>query len=103
MLGPAAPVPFDPAVLRSYADLRAAGVDPQRAPGWQRVRRGMWLPAACWARLTPEQRHAALVHATSVLYDPGGDLVFAVESAAALWGLPRIEAWPDRVRTLVHG
>lgn len=103
MLGPVAPVPFDPVVLRSYADLRRCGIDPQRVPGWHRVRRGVWVGSQCWAALTPEQRHAALVHATAMLCDPDGSLVFAIESAAAVWGLPRIEAWPDRVRTLVTG
>lgn len=103
MLGPAAPVPFDPVVLRLSADLRRSGVDPQRTPGWQRVRRGAWMDSGHWRCLTPEQRHAALVHATSALSDPERTLVFAVESAAAVWGLPRVEAWPDRVRTLVTG
>jgi hypothetical protein len=103
MLGPAAPVPFDPSVLRLYADLRRAGIDPQRTPGWHRVRRGVWVDTGHWTALTPEQRHAALVHATSLLCDPDRELVFAVESAAAVWGLPRVEDWPERVRTLVTG
>jgi hypothetical protein len=103
VLGPAAPTPFDPSVLWRYADLRARGVDPQRAPGWQRVRRGVWLEARHWRSMTPGERHAALVHATSLLCDPEGRTVFAVESAAALWGLPRVEPWPESVRTLVTG
>ena len=103
MLGPAAPVPFDPSVLRLYADLRQRGVDPQRARGWHRVRRSVWAQSAQWQALTPEQQHAALVHATSILCDPDATLVFAAESAAAVWGMPRIEGWPGRVRTLVTG
>jgi hypothetical protein len=61
----------------------------------------VWVDSAHWRSLTPEQRHAALVHATSIVCDPDGESVFAIESAAAVWGLPRIEAWPERVRTLV--
>ncbi|HET7821196.1 MAG TPA: hypothetical protein VFL10_06690 [Ornithinibacter sp.] len=102
MLGMEAPAPFDPSVLRLYADLRRAGLDPQRAGGWQRVRRGVWMPVVVWQDLTPEQRHAALVHATALVCDGEGRPrhVFAAESAAAVWGLPRVEAWPTTVRTL---
>ena len=101
MLGPDAPTPFDPSVLRHYSALRRSGVDPQRAPGWHRVRRGVWMPAAAWAALTPEQRHAALVHATAMVCDEAPTQVFALESAAAVGGLPRVEDWPPRIRTLV--
>jgi len=101
MLGAAAPTPFDPSVLRRYADLRRGGVDPQRTPGWHRVRRGVWTPVAVWQELTPEGRHAALVHATSLICDGDPAHVFALESAAAVWGLPRVERWPTTVRTLV--
>jgi hypothetical protein len=35
---------------------------------------------------------------------PDVEPIYALESAAAVWGLPRIEAWPSVVRTLVtHG
>ena len=100
MLGPSAPTPFDPSVLRLYADLRRSGVDPQRTDGWVRVRRGVWMPEAAWAPLPPEQRHAALVQATALVCADEGQ-VFALESAAAVWGLPRVEPWPSAVRTLV--
>lgn len=100
MLGPDAPRPFDPSVLRCYVDLRRIGIDPQRAPGWRRVRRGVWMPDQAWHPLTPEQRHAALVHATSLVCTDD-TRVFALESAAAVWRLPRVEAWPGVVRTLV--
>jgi hypothetical protein len=103
MLGPPAPLPFDPQVLWLYSTLRQRGVDPQRQLGWTRVRRGVWIESARWSGLTPEQRHAARAHATSLVCDPDRSWVFSHESAAALWGLPRIEAWPDAVRTLVVG
>lgn len=100
MLGPPAPTPFDPSVLRRYVDLRRAGVDPQRHPGWHRVRRGVWIPVESWQASTPEQRHAALVHATALVCDPDRPHTFALESAAAVWGLPRVEGWPTTVRVL---
>ncbi|MGL5850509.1 MAG: hypothetical protein ACRCZD_06945 [Phycicoccus sp.] len=100
MLGPSAPVPFDPGVLRRGRDLRAVGIEPSRDGQWVPVRRGVWVPAAVWRALTPEQRHAALVHATAACLDREQP-VFALTSAAAVWGLPRVEPWPDSVRVLV--
>ncbi|HEX6888057.1 MAG TPA: hypothetical protein VF143_08115 [Candidatus Nanopelagicales bacterium] len=99
MLGPPPPVPFDPGLLRRGRDLRAAGVEPTRG-GWHQVRNGVWVTQREWRGLTPEQRHAALVHATGLCLERE-EVVFALTSAAAVWGLPRIEAWPDAVRVLV--
>jgi hypothetical protein len=101
--GQSAPRPFDPQVLRLYSALRHQGIDPQREHGWVRVRRGVWAESTCWAALTPEQRHAAQAHAVSLVCDPDRSWIFAHETAAAVWGLPRIESWPDAVRTLVVG
>lgn len=103
MLGPPAPLPFDPQVLRLYSALRQQGVDPQRTGAWARVRRGVWIDSTSWSSLTPEQQHAARAYATSLVCDPDRSWVFAHETAAAVWGLPRIETWPDAVRTLVVG
>ena len=101
MLGPPAPDPFDPGLLRRGRDLRASGSEPARDPSWRHVRHGVWIPAQRWAHLTPEQRHAALVHATSTCLERD-DPVFALASAAAVWGLPRTDAWPDAVSVLVR-
>lgn len=99
MLGPPAPIPFDAGVLRLGRDLRASGVEPTRG-GWHQVRNGVWVTEHEWRGLTPEHRHAALVHATAhCLWRD--EPVFALTSAAAVWGLPRIEPWPDAVRLLV--
>jgi hypothetical protein len=103
MLGPPAPLPFDPQVLRRYSALRQQGVDPQRDGAWTRVRRGVWVESTSWSGLTPEQQHAARAQAVSLVCDSDDSWVFAHETAAAVWGLPRIEAWPDAVRTLVVG
>ncbi|MFL6080223.1 MAG: hypothetical protein ACJ714_09885 [Ornithinibacter sp.] len=99
MLGPAAPIPLDAGILRRGCDLRAVGIEPTRG-GWHQVRNGVWVTDHEWRVLTPEQAHAALVHATGLCLGRE-DPVFAVTSAAAVWGLPRIEQWPDAVRVLV--
>lgn len=83
--------------LRLGADLRSTGVDPAREQ-WVQVRRGVWLPAAAWNPLTPGQRHATRVLATALLIEP--EAVFCQAAAAAMWGLPRIEAWPSRIDVL---
>lgn len=102
MLGDPAPTPFDPGVLRLTPDLRRIGVDPARS-GWHHVRHGVWVEMSAWARLTPEQRHAALVHATDLVCRTPGEHVFALGSAAAVWGLPRVDRWPARVTVLESG
>jgi hypothetical protein len=102
MLGAAAPRPFDPGHLRLASDLRRSGIEPSRGP-WHHVRRGVWIDATVWGGLDPTQRHAAFTHATALLRRLDEPLVCAVESAAAVWGLPRIEPWPRHVRHLVTG
>ncbi|MFC7487993.1 hypothetical protein ACOCJ7_18485 [Knoellia sp. CPCC 206453] len=97
MLGAAAPLPFDPGALRLASDLRRSGIEPSRGP-WHHVRCGVWIDGALWATLDPTQRHAAFVHATALLRRLQEPVVCAVEAAAAVWGLPRIEDWPGFVR-----
>lgn len=101
MLGPPRHPPFDPNPLRRTADLRQVGTEPSRDGAWQQIRTGVWLPASSFADLTPEDRHAALVHATALRHRKGESLEFARESAAAVWGFPRITPWPRTVRHLV--
>ncbi|WP_214468423.1 hypothetical protein [Microbacterium flavescens] len=57
--------------------------DPAR---YHRVRPGVYSPRAAWDRLPPWGRYLARVHAYA-LVNP--DAVFALESAAALHGLPQ--------------
>ncbi|MBT9257097.1 hypothetical protein KMZ32_15150 [Phycicoccus sp. MAQZ13P-2] len=99
MLGDPPPAPFDPALLRGAPDLRPLGIDPGRS-GWHHVRHGAWVDEAVWRGLTPEQRHAALVHATDLAARRPARNVYALESAAAVWGLPVIGAWPQHVTVL---
>lgn len=103
MLGSPAPQPFDPGCLRFAADLRRADIEPSRGQGWHSVRHGVWIASPHWAALDPTQRHAAFVHATALSRRLDEPFVAAGTSAAAVWGLPRIEAWPKHVRHLVSG
>ena len=102
MLGDPAPTPFDRGLLRLGQDLRRQGDDPARH-GWHHVRHGVWIAATTWRTLTPEQRHAALVHATDLVSRVPGEHVFALESAAAVWGLPHVESFPTHVSRLATG
>lgn len=102
MLGHPAPEPFEPALLRSTRSLRSLGIDPRRG-GWHHVRYNAWVEEGLWSGLTPEQRHAALVHAADFGTREPGTHVYALASAAALWGLPRVGRWPDHVTVLATG
>lgn len=95
----AAPAPFDPSQLRVGGDLRRLGTEPARER-WHCVRRGVWVPAEVWESLTLDQRHQAFVHATVLECHDSEGIVLAAHSAAAIWGLPRIEAWPRQVSVL---
>ncbi len=102
MLGDPAPTPFDRGLLRLGHDLRRLGDDPSRC-GWQHVRHGVWIRASAWSALTPEQRHAALVQASDLVSRSPGEHVYALESAAAVWGLPAIDPWPAHVSRMATG
>ncbi|QKE85356.1 hypothetical protein [Arthrobacter sp. NEB 688] len=103
MTTPSPLIALDPGLLRLGADLRRAGIEPARAPDdWHHVRHGVWMPSAHWVGLTPDQQHAALVHAADLVRRPDRPRVVAAWSAAALWGMPRIEDWPDCVGVLSH-
>lgn len=98
------PPPFDPSQLRLAADVRRLGgdtsaKDEQGCLVWVKVRHGVVVPAAIWRRLTLEQRHAAFVHATT-LRMKAPPVALSHTSAAALWGLPRVSAWPKRIEVI---
>lgn len=98
------PPPFDPAVLRLASDVRRLGHDTNEKDEngrhiWVRVRHGVVVRAAVWGKLTIEQRHAALVHATT-LRMKARPQALSHTSAAALWGLPRVSAWPKRIEVI---
>ncbi|MFC7490025.1 MULTISPECIES: hypothetical protein [unclassified Knoellia] len=96
--------PFDPTTLRLAGDVRRLGrdtneKDDQGRPVWVRVRHGVVVRAATWRQLTVEQRHAAFVHATA-LRMKAPPAALSHTSAAALWGLPRVSAWPTRLEVI---
>ncbi|WP_353952627.1 hypothetical protein V6K52_04040 [Knoellia sp. S7-12] len=102
------PEPFRPGLLRPTADLRRLGESPgdreeDGQPKWIKVRRGVVVRAATWRGLTPEQRHAALVHSTVMQMSSATLPTFSHTSAAALWRLPRVTAWPARVDVSISG
>ena len=101
MLGEPHRPPFDASTLRLAGELRRLRVEPTRGD-WHHVRHGVWMPLARWQALDPLDRHAALVHASAMVRPAAQPpVVFALHSAAALWGLPRVERWPAVVRHLV--
>lgn len=61
----------------------------------------MWIPIAQHDQLDAVDKHAALVHATALTHPAGERVTFALASAAAVHGMPRITAWPKVVRHLV--
>ena len=74
-------------------DLRARALSREMEHGqFTRLRRGVYVDAAAWASLRPDERYRILVHATASTVSPGSQ--FCRESAAALWHLPRVGAWP---------
>lgn len=64
-----------------------------------RLRRGVYIPASEWAKRDPDARYRALVRAVA-LSQPSAP-VLSHASAAALWGLPVLGAWPHEVDVLV--
>ena len=79
--------PFrDPPVdLLSARDAVAAGLRPSDDRRLVRVRHGVYADRLRWDALEPWERYLARVHAVAVV---SPHTVFALESAAALWGMP---------------
>ncbi|KGN37242.1 hypothetical protein [Knoellia subterranea] len=104
----ARPDPFAPDLLRPTRDLRRFGesvhdLDASGRPKWTVVRRGIVVASDTWNGLTPEQRQAGLVHATSLQMTGTKPQPFSHTSAGAVWGLPRVSAWPRRIDVSVFG
>ena len=59
---------------------------------------GVCLPAAVWSGLSIDERFLARIRALAL--SARSPLVFGVESAAALWRLPIIGAWPRQATVL---
>jgi len=65
-----------------------------------RVRAGVYLPSEFWSLLNDDLRFLARIRAEA-LASPV-PLLFGVQSAAALWGLPMVGDWPDRPTVLAE-
>jgi hypothetical protein len=65
-----------------------------------RLRRGAYVEAAAWAQLTAQQRH--ILRIQSVVALAAQPVIVCGMSAAALWGMPVKESWPDYVTVLEH-
>ena len=61
--------------------------------GLVRIRPGVFLPLDLWHAAPPDERY--LLHIRAAALVSGEPLVFAGASAAALWGLPVVGAWPQ--------
>ncbi|MFC6705526.1 hypothetical protein [Flexivirga alba] len=91
--------------IHSVGRLRRAGIAPwastARGTGaWMRIRPGEYLDKERWHTLTPLDRHRALVVATvRRMREPLPMLSHF--AAAALWGMPIIGPWPDRVDVMM--
>lgn len=66
-----------------------------------RLRHGVYAGADAWAALDGVSRHLVRMRAATPLLRRGS--VWALDSAAAVLGVPRLGAWPDRVHAVVPG
>lgn len=65
------------------------------------VLRGAYVPVEVWAALDADAHYRAMVHAAAALAER--ESVFSHHSAAALWRLPVVGAWPHRVHVVAPG
>ncbi|WP_281265110.1 hypothetical protein [Curtobacterium sp. 9128] len=64
-----------------------------------RIRHGVYVERNQWEALDGRSRHLVRMRAVIPLLRPGA--LFALDSAAAILGFPRLDPWPDRVRAVV--
>jgi hypothetical protein len=69
-----------------------------RAGAFVTIARGVFLPTHAWKALSVDEQYLARVHAVAATST--AQHVHAFESAAALWRLPIIGAWPAKVHIL---
>lgn len=92
---------LDPEEIFSAATLLRTGTDPARelsgSPArLKRIRMGEYVETWRWAGLPRDERHRGLVLATTRRMR-GATQVISHLSAAAVWEMPIIGSWPDRV------
>ena len=87
-------------VVRDSASLGELEVRPRIADGSLiRVIRGVYLPAAIAASAGPRAAHRRLAYAHE-LRRPGAH-IFSHSTAAAIWRLPRLGAWPTSAHVTI--
>ena len=64
-----------------------------------RLRRGVYMLAAEWTLLKMDARYLCRIRAYAAVSEEPP--VFSHYSAAAIWGLPRIGAWPGEIHILI--
>ncbi|MBB5639604.1 hypothetical protein [Cryobacterium roopkundense] len=64
-----------------------------------RLRRGVYMPVEIWRGLNPDQQYVRRIQAYAAVSAEA--LTFTHDSAAAIWGLPRVGAWPTAIHVLV--
>lgn len=73
----------------------------QRSGELVRVRHGVYVERRAWEALDQRSRHLVRMRAAIPLLRPHA--VWALDSAAAVLGIPRIDPWPERVHAIVPG
>ncbi|MFJ4221966.1 hypothetical protein [Curtobacterium luteum] len=71
----------------------------QRAGELVRVRHGVFVERAAWVALNGRSRYLVRIRAS--VPSLRSDAVFALDSAAAIHGVPRLTRWPERVHAVV--
>jgi hypothetical protein len=67
--------------------------------GVVRIRWGVYMLASEWASLGPDARYLSRIKAHAAMSE--SPPVFSHQSAAAIWGLPQVGAWPPTVDVLI--
>ncbi|NHN55193.1 hypothetical protein G9U51_05240 [Calidifontibacter sp. DB0510] len=88
--------------VHTARELIRSGIEPWRgaaAASFTRARRGTYVDSARWHQLSPLQRHQVLVIGT--LDSMSSQPLLSHHAAAAVWGLPILGKWPQRIDVLV--
>jgi hypothetical protein len=64
-----------------------------------RLRWGVYMRTAAWSALTHDARYLARIRAFAIMSEQPP--TFSHYSAAAIWRLPRVGAWPENVHILI--
>jgi len=73
--------------------------DLHRAAAAVRLRAGVYIDATAWSGMDADERFRTRVRAVAAVSRP--DAQFSHDSAAAMWRLPSIGPWPERVHEVV--